>query len=278
MSLSISEQLTYSTVRIECSLTNGSVSTGTGFFFNFDEKPDGSHIPVIITNKHVIEKSTTGKFVITKADSEGNPTDREFLPIELNDFEKRWVPHPDPQVDLCAMPIAPIIQLAEQQNYKLAYRSLTRKLLPTEEQRLELDAIEDVLMIGYPNGIWDKVNNKPIVRKGITATHPNLDYNGKKEILIDIAAFPGSSGSPVLICNQGSYRSKNGDIFMGSNRIMLLGVLFAGPQSTTIGEIMVVPSSQKPIAVSSIPNNLGYIIKSERILELEEIFKARHTL
>ena len=37
MNLSISEQLTYSTVRIECELKMGGVSTGTGFFFNFLE-------------------------------------------------------------------------------------------------------------------------------------------------------------------------------------------------------------------------------------------------
>ncbi len=44
-------------------------------------------------------------------------------------------------------------------------------------------------MIGYPNGIWDEANNMPIIRRGITATHPNFNYNGKPEFMIDAACF-----------------------------------------------------------------------------------------
>ena len=129
-------------------------------------------------------------------------------------------------------------------------------------------------MIGYPIGIWDSVNNKPIFRKGVTATHPNFDYNGKKEFLIDMACFPGSSGSPVFIFNEGGYRDKKGNTFMGKSRILFLGTLYAGPQHTATGEIKVVniSTSTKPIAISKIPNNLGLVIKHNRILELEKLF------
>src|SRR5690606_7831749 len=134
-------------------------------------------------------------------------------------------------------------------------------------------ALEDVLMIGYPNGIWDSVNNMPIFRKGTTATNPLIDYNGKKEIMIDIAAFPGSRGSPVLIFNEGGYRDKNGNMYVGASRVILLGILYAGPQATATGEIIMTPNLQRPILLSQIPNNLGLIIKSERIIEMEELFK-----
>jgi hypothetical protein len=62
---------------------------------------------------------------------------------------------------------------------------------------------------------------------------------------------------------------------MGSGRIKLLGVLYAGPQHTVEGEIRVVlvPTQQKPVSVSTIPNNLGIIIKSEQLLAFEEMFK-----
>lgn len=91
--------------------------------------------------------------------------------------------------------------------------------------------------------------------------------------MIDIAAFPGSSGSPVLIFNEGGYRDKKGNMYWGNSRIILLGVLYAGPQATATGEIIMTPNIQRPIAVSQIPNNLGLVIKSERILELENLFK-----
>lgn len=156
---------------------------------------------------------------------------------------------------------------------KLFYIPFTKDILLTEKHKDELTAIEDVLMIGYPNGIWDSVNNMPIFRKGTTATNPLIDYNGKKEIMIDIAAFPGSSGSPVLIFNDSGYRDKRGNMFMGAQRVILLGVLYAGPQATTTGEIVMTPNVQRPIFVSQIPNNLGLIIKSERIIEMEKLFK-----
>ena len=156
---------------------------------------------------------------------------------------------------------------------KLFHQHFDKSLIPTVAQLKELDSVEDIIMIGYPNALWDEVNNIPLVRKGITATPAWLDFNGKKEFVIDAACFPGSSGSPVLICNIGNVKDKFGGIQFGINRIYLLGLLYGGPQQTIEGEICVktVPdATQTPYALSSIPNNLGYVIKSERILELSE--------
>jgi hypothetical protein len=56
-------------------------------------------------------------------------------------------------------------------------------------------------------------------------------------------------------------------------RIKLLGILYAGPQHNANGEIVVipVPTSNKPIAMTSIPNNLGYVIKASQIQSIETI-------
>ena len=94
--------------------------------------------------------------------------------------------------------------------------------------------------------------------------------------MIDAACFPGSSGSPVLLWNLSSYREKSGTIIMGSSRIKLLGVLYAGPQHTATGEVKVVevPSKLDTVAVSLIPNNLGNVIKAREILKFEPIFEV----
>jgi len=172
------------------------------------------------------------------------------------------------------MPIAPFINLANQQNQQLYFTPLDMSLVPNQSQLEDLMGMEDIIMIGYPNGIWDQVNNKPIFRKGVTATHPCFDYNGKKEFMIDAACFPGSSGSPVFILNEGSYMDKKGNTYMGRSRILLLGTLYAGPQHTAEGEVRIinVPTVQKSITLSHIPNNLGLVIRSERIRELEDLF------
>jgi len=275
MSLSASEQITYSTIRIECEYDDG-VGTGTGFFFRFlHDAATGNHVPVVITNKHVIEGAKRGKLIFTKADTNNQPLDTQHFQVYFDNFESLWRKHPDIDVDLCAMPIAPFLTEAGKRGEKLFYISLDPSLIPNKQQIEDLSALEEILMVGYPNGIWDSVNNKPILRKGITATHPNFDYNGKKELMIDAACFPGSSGSPVFIFNEGGYRDKKGTMHLGASRIILLGVLFAGPQHTAQGDIEIIniPTGQKPIVISRIPNNLGLIVKSERLLELEKLFK-----
>ena len=51
-------------------------------------------------------------------------------------------------------------------------------------------------MIGYPNGLWDKVNGLPFFKRGMTATHPYINYNGREEFVMDISGIlrlPGVS-------------------------------------------------------------------------------------
>lgn len=274
VNLSATENLAFSTVRIVGNTADGQCATGTGFFFLLLKK-DNTSVPVIITNKHVVTNMVKGGFVLTTADGDGNPTYTNHFAVQFDDFGRRWRYHPDPDVDLCAIPIAQILRVAEERKQALFFRMLDAKLFPTEKQRQDFDLLEEILMIGYPNGIWDASNNMPIFRRGTTATHPNLNYNGKREFLIDVACFPGSSGSPVLIYNASSYTTKTGKMVLGGGRVILLGILYAGPQHTATGEIQIVkvPNLHQPVAVSRIPNNLGIVIKSERILELEQLFE-----
>lgn len=156
------------------------------------------------------------------------------------------------------------------------FKFFDNSLIPNLEQLSEIDIAEEVFMIGYPNGLWDSVNNMPIVRRGTMATNISLNHNDKREFVIDAACFPGSSGSPVVLFNKGGYTDKKGNLNWGKGRLMLLGILYAGPQLTVTGEIKIVtvPNfQQKPLAVSHIPNNLGYIIKSDAILDFVPLLK-----
>lgn len=278
--LSIMEQLSFSTTRIETKDADGNGYSGTGFFFSY--KLDESRImPLIVTNKHVVRGMTTGMFRLTKADANGNPMHKDHFQIKIDQFERSWLFHPDSNVDLCVLPVANILNIAQAQGVSLFYRTFDETLIPNKEKLNTLDAVEEILMIGYPNGLWDSVNNMPIVRKGITATDVKFNYEGRKEFLIDAACFPGSSGSPVLICNVGGYRDKQGNLNWGSSRIFLLGILYAGPQLTVTGDIKVVTipnMQQKALAVSHIPNNLGYIIKAERIMDFVPLIKQKFNL
>ena len=276
MNLSTSEQLMYTTVRIECNYKDRTSGTGTGFFFDFlINKSTNTHVPVIITNKHVVNNAVNGEFVLTLA-TNNQPSDTTHFKVTLDNFESWWRKHPDDNVDLCAMPIAPILEEARKQGKQLFYIPINKSLVPSSRQLEDFSALEEILMIGYPNGVWDDVNNKPIFRRGITATHPKFDYRGKKEIIIDAACFPGSSGSPVFVFSEGGYTDKRGNMCLGQSRVIFLGVLYAGPQHIAHGEIRIINTfvNQAAISFSHIPNNLGFVIKAEKVLELELLFKT----
>lgn len=272
MSLSPVEQLAHSTVRIECSLSDGRKSTGTGFFFALLEN-DEQHVPVIVTNKHVVAGAVEGNFLLTLKDKDGNPNVGNVQRFELDQFEQRWVPHPNPEVDLCVMPIAPLVE----EGPGFFYVSLNKALVPTEEDVADMIGLERIVMVGYPNGLWDEVNNLPIFRNGVLATDYKYDWNGKPQFVIDAACFPGSSGSPVIQFEIGQYFTR-GNLQIGGSRIKFLGILYAGPQHTVEGDIVIVdvPTQQLPKSYAGIPNNLGLVIKSHELDVFHEMF-AQHT-
>jgi hypothetical protein len=263
-----SEQLTFSTTRIESRLANGECSVGTGFFFQFPYGAD-QHIPLIVTNIHVIRGSVSCNFQLTAQGSDGTPNYDDALHCDLQITESHWIKHPDPSVDLAIFPIAPLLSQIRASGKLPYYVTLTPDLIPNEAALADIGAVEDILMIGYPNGIWDSVHNRPIARTGTTATHPAIDYEGRSEFIIDAGCYPGSSGSPVILLNQSGYVSRAGTVMMGQGRLLLLGILYAGLMYTASGEIRVIDVPTQLGAVTHIPMNLGLVIKSHRLLEFE---------
>jgi hypothetical protein len=273
----LTEKLTHSTVRIECRYADGSGGTGSGFFYAFCREEGGKHVPAIVTNKHVVNGASEVSFVLTKVDDQGDPVAGDLFRVKLGAHEVPHMFHPSADVDLCAIFIAPILEKAKSMGERVFFLTLDETLLPSSKDIADLSAVEDVLMIGYPIGLWDDSNNQPIIRRGITATHPALDFKGKKEFLIDCACFPGSSGSPVFLYSTGMREQRGGGMSLGQVIVKLLGILWGGPQHTTAGEIRVVPIpthiSQIPVPVTSIPTNLGYVIKSEHLKDLEPLIR-----
>lgn len=261
--VNISEQLMFNTVRLETK-----EGSGTGFFFNFIFGT--SFVPILVTNKHVVNynQSETVTFFLHLREGEDNKT-IESYPITL---ETNWIFHSNK--DLCFSFMNQVFEEVKSQTGKdVYYIAAEESLIPNEETLNELSALEEIVMIGYPIGLWDQINNYPIFRKGYTSSHPSYDFNEKGIALADIAAFPGSSGSPIYIVNEGGYKKKNGGMVLGQSRIIFLGVLFAGPTINTNGEIVVVdiPTQQRIISQTSIMTNLGYYIKSNELREFKNI-------
>ncbi len=157
------EQLLFTTIRIETTTSVGQ-GTGTGFVFTYTS-PQGP-APFLVTNKHVIANAQKGKFILLKAHN-GKPLLGVGFPIQVDDFEQTWFGHPDPEIDVAVMPLNPLLQLMTQSEVEIFYRSIVDSFIPSEDDLKNLDALEEIIFIGYPNGIWDQKNLLPIMRKGI---------------------------------------------------------------------------------------------------------------
>jgi hypothetical protein len=97
------------------------------------------------------------------------------------------------------------------------------ELVPAESVIKDLAALEDVVFVGYPAGLRDETHANPLIRRGITSTPVWRDFQGSPCFLIDAGVFPGSSGSPVFILNQGAYQTRTA-LVVGS-RLLFLGVI-----------------------------------------------------
>ena len=147
-------------------------------------------------------------------------------------------------------------------------RTLTPSNIPTREQVKNFDAIEDILFIGYPTGIYDRYNNSPIARKGITATPIALDYEGKYQFLIDASIFPGSSGSPVFHIFQNDHQSGSLETVPGEPiQVFLLGIIAEGYVFGKVTATCAVPPPV-PVITSRQMIDLGIVIKSSEIIKL----------
>ena len=262
--MSVSQLISKSTVRIECDVVGGRISVGTGFWFAFTLEGKRS-IPLLITNKHVVAKSTAARIRLNVSSSTNPQLKFYNLTIrESSDF----IQHPDPNIDICALPMGHFLSDLASQGITVDSFFFTDRNFINQHH---VTPVEEVFMTGYPNGLWDTVNNRPITRKGITASSVLEDWQGMPKFMIDMACFGGSSGSPVYIMNEGGFPAPDG--WAIGDRFIFLGVLHAGPTIDVNGSINIVdvPTVATPVVSTRLMMNLGMVIKAEQLNALRPL-------
>lgn len=248
---------------------------GTGYYYSFTEQDGtGNTALTIITNKHVIQGADRLQIALNVMPttsvirSDGSAEGEERINVEIVLDEPGIFRHPDPNVDLCALSLADLGDHMPD-GYTIKARSLHKEIHVSESERELLRPNEPIIMIGYPNGLWDEVNNRPIARQGITASHPAVNWNGRREFLIDAACFGGSSGSPVFLYEDGWCRDGETSYRPGC-RIRLLGTLWGGPMLTVAGQLVpqAIPTAVAAVPVMRTHLNLGFVVHASAIDDL----------
>ncbi|OZY47977.1 hypothetical protein CJF41_00630 [Pseudomonas lundensis] len=268
--------LNTTTILIE-SLSNQSTSRGTGFMFGIMLNAEDM-IPLLITNKHVIENTHEIKIRLSTSNNNDNSEKNGIIEYTIKDgIDNLIFMHPDPLIDLAAINIACILQNIQDRDISGYGVMLAPQDLTTEEELSGLDLAEEVLMIGYPTGLYDEKHNLPIIRQGVIASDPGVDFNGQKHFLIDCACYPGSSGSPVFMKEKQHIRIDNGLMTVKQQRASLIGILYAGPLHTIKGAI--ISNGTRIESNVSVETrdviNLGYVIPSSVILDFKDLVLAR---
>ncbi len=246
-------QIAYITTKITIE-TPSKTGVGTGFFYEAPLNNDTNRsLTLLISNKHVFF-NPKGRLIVSLncKKEDDTPEFGNVITFDQIGFEKAYFIHPDPEVDLACINVSKISRT------NAFYKCLHNDLL----RRIDYDRIavgSEVIFVGYPDGRYDTVNNLPLIRKGWVASMPNIDFNGRGQIVIDAQVFQGSSGSPVFVSWDGKYS------------------LFGVVSETMVrdSELQILQANTPQLGVEEVLG-LGIVIKQRHVQELIDYAVNEH--
>ena len=188
--------------------------SATGFFYKYDDQF------YFITNKHVVideeENHCPDELRLRLHVNKNNLSQNRVYNVSLYDEEreKLWLEHPTEewQVDVVAVPVE-----VDDWTPKPHIEPFSEDDDISKHPR-DIPIGEDLIVIGYPQGVHDSIHNTPIIRSAILATMYPLHFCDSPGVLIDSRLHEGSSGSPVLTKPGAFYRTTSGKVVPNLDR------------------------------------------------------------
>jgi len=267
--------LPQTTVRIRAGDANdpGIMHLGTGYLYNI-ESTSGT-LPLVVSNRHVLCGKSWISLDMRICGRDGLPLLDRTLPIHLDASEAIVIAHPDDNVDLAVVCLAHFVQRVEEAG-RFAYWPRGQESFDLDSDTLRhISVTEAIFMVGYPNGIYDDVHGLPIIRRGTLATPYQVDFKGKKEFVVDVAAFPGSSGSPIFAVRERVDPTAGRGAWHRETHLTLLGFLSSGFTISLDGKIgsQPIPTSDAYGAGAQMLH-LGICVKANRLEEIVNFIKS----
>jgi hypothetical protein len=250
------------------------ISQATGFFYG-NQGPDGTFDTVfLVTNYHVVTGHGPGTSQARAGDRirfmlHEDPEDLERVrTVELPLYDIQGAPiwstsDTYPNADVVLVPLPPKV-----------YAGIAPYVFVEGHTRgdVKIRPTSGATLLGYPYNFYDKKHLLPIWKTGHVASEPDVDFNGEPTFLVDVSAFPGMSGSPVLAVASGIYETEEG--VMRSGRVIkLLGIFSAVPVhvQTTPAD----PGSSMESISTETSLQLGYVWKASLIANIARNYRPR---
>jgi len=195
MALDVTVDLIGATVEVEQPMGAGMRTVGTGFLMA-DPAPDGTPRIVLVTANHVLarmkgDKATVG-FRTQQPDGAWL-----FTPQKLtirSEGKALWRRHPTRDVAVIAITVPP----------EFAKAAIPLSWLASDLERYAVTPGEEMMTLGFPQGLSSNTAGFPILRAGRVASYPLGPASAFPTFLLDFRVFPGNSGGPVYAPGDGA--------------------------------------------------------------------------
>ena len=190
--MDMSVDLIGATVELEQPLGSGLRTVGTGFLVS-DPGPDGTPRVVLVTANHVFEKMKGDKatigFRVQQADGSWRYAP-EKIAIRQGGKEL-WAHH--------AVRDVAAIRIVAPAAFAKAAIPLSWLAGDDAMTRYALAPGDEMMTLGFPQGLSANSAGFPILRAGKVASYPLGPSNAFPTFLLDFHVFPGNSGGPVFL-------------------------------------------------------------------------------
>jgi len=203
MPVPLTLDLIQATVQVEQPLGDGTRTVGTGFLIN-DPTPDGHQRIVLVTANHVFAKMPGAEATIGFRIENANGS-WTYAPAQLRIREgtrELWTHHPDHDIAVISIEAPPAFAKAAIPEGWLAGDDTFNKY--------SLGPGDEMLALGFPEGLSANSAGFPILRAGKVASFPLAPSDSFPTFLLDFNVFPGNSGGPVYV-DESAHQSAGAD-------------------------------------------------------------------
>ena len=190
--------INFTTTKIQMIASGKEIGSASGFFFRHNG------IKYLATNRHVVidedDKFFPNTLVLTLHLDKENLARNCSVQVALYELRKPlWKQHPSYGTNCCDVVLLPLSPATLKGTNLGLFNSSSITFIGSEIiNKRPVNPFGDVVVIGYPLGFHDELNNLPVYRSASIASAYGVHFGGLPYFLIDANLHPGTSGSPVV--------------------------------------------------------------------------------